>query len=56
MKTKFWNARTRLGLTQGTVAIRCGVSLYTYQLWERGITHPKPENEVKLYKVLDIKE
>ena len=46
--------RTQLGLTQSEVANKCGVSLYTYQLWERGNNKPNPENLKKLKKVLKV--
>ena len=44
--------RKEKGLTQADVAKRCGVSMMTYQLWERGVMFPKPENMAKLMKVL----
>lgn len=48
--------RKKLELTQTDVAKAVGVSLYTYQLWERGVTTPFPENLVKLKTVLGIKD
>jgi len=44
------------GMSQSDVARAVGVSLMTYQLWERGNMNPNPENKAKLYEVLDIKE
>ena len=38
-------------MSQTDVAIACKVSLTTYQLWERGVTEPKPENMEKLIKL-----
>ena len=43
-------------LTQIEVAKRVGVSMVSYQLWERGVSSPNDENRIKLIKVLDIKE
>jgi transcriptional regulator with XRE-family HTH domain len=48
--------RLALKLTQTDVAIAVGVSLVTYQLWERGVTTPTPENQKKLDKILRIEE
>jgi transcriptional regulator with XRE-family HTH domain len=39
-------------ITQTQMAILCGVSLTTYQLWERGVTTPKPENLKKLEQIV----
>jgi transcriptional regulator with XRE-family HTH domain len=47
--------RTKLGLTQTQVAIAVGVSLMSYQLWERGAMQPNEENMKKLKEVLQIK-
>ena len=47
--------RIALNLTQVDVALAVGVSLTTYQLWERGVTKPSPENTKKLEKVLNKK-
>ena len=52
--SKMRDARERLKLTQSDVAREVGVSLVTYQLWERGVSTPKPENMDKLKKVLQI--
>lgn len=45
--------RKAKGLTQTELALRCGVSLTTIQLWERGVTTPKDENLAKLKQVLE---
>jgi transcriptional regulator with XRE-family HTH domain len=44
--------RTEKGLTQIDVAVKVGVSLTSYQLWERGASEPSPENLKKLEEVL----
>jgi transcriptional regulator with XRE-family HTH domain len=44
--------RTEKGMTQMEVAKACGVSLVTFQLWEREISTPNQENMEKLKKVL----
>ena len=41
-------SRKELGLTQTECAIRCQVSLMTWQNWERGVTTPSPDNMVKI--------
>jgi len=48
--------RISLGLTQVDVAKAVGVSLVTYQLWERGVTTPTPENQKKLNTILGVKD
>lgn len=48
--------RLKLGFSQSAVAVKVGVSLNSYQNWERGVTKPKGENMNKLLEVLDIKE
>ena len=48
--------RKELGLTQMDLAILCGVSLVTIQLWERGAAKPKSENLEKLTEVLSDKQ
>ena len=48
--------RLKLNLTQTDVALAVGVSLTTYQLWEKGVTTPTPENLKKLNEVLGLKE
>ena len=40
--------------SQIEVAIKCGVSLLSYQLWERGAVKPTEENEAKLLEVLGL--
>lgn len=47
--------RKGLGLTQTELALKCGVSLTTIQLWERKVTQPKDENLEKLKKALKVK-
>lgn len=47
--------RTEKGLSQMDAARQIGVSLLTYQLWERGITTPNEENLKKLKEVLGVK-
>jgi transcriptional regulator with XRE-family HTH domain len=44
--------RKNKGLTQIEVAVRVGVSLTAYQLWERGASEPSPDNLKKLEEVL----
>ena len=44
--------RKEKGMTQTEVAVAVGVSLTSYQLWERGAMKPNPENKKKLDKVL----
>ena len=48
--------RLKLNLTQADVALAVGVSLTTYQLLEKGVTTPTPENLKKLNEVLRLKE
>lgn len=48
--------RKEKGLTQIDVAKAVGISLTTYQLWERGVSHPREENERKLREVLEIQD
>jgi transcriptional regulator with XRE-family HTH domain len=45
--------RIKNGLTQFDLAKRIGVSVYTVQLWERGISTPKEENFIKLFEFFD---
>ena len=40
-------------LTQLDVALGVGVSLMTYQLWERGANNPNPENLEKLERFFE---
>lgn len=44
--------RKALGLSQMELARLVGVSLPTIQIWERGVSEPKPENKEKLEQVL----
>ena len=44
--------RKALGLSQMELAKLVGVSLLTVQIWERGVSEPKPENKEKLEQVL----
>lgn len=45
--------RKNKGISQMTLAQKVGVSLLTIQLWEKGVTKPNEENQVKLEKVLE---
>lgn len=45
--------RKALGLSQMELARLVGVSLPTIQIWERGVSKPKPENREKLERVLN---
>ena len=45
--------RKALGLSQMELARLVGVSLLTVQIWERGVSEPKPENREKLEQVLN---
>lgn len=53
-KNKIKSRRKELGMTQIEIALAVGVSLTSYQLWERGVMYPKEKNEKKLLKVLKI--
>jgi len=44
--------RKALGLSQMELAKLVGVSLLTVQIWEQGVSEPKPENKEKLEQVL----
>ncbi len=46
--------RKELGMTQVQVAVKVGVSLTAYQLWEHGVLHPNDQNAKKLKEVLQI--
>ena len=48
--------RKALGLSQMELAKLVGVSLLTTQIWERGVSKPKPENKEKLEQVLSEME
>jgi|LGOV01.1.fsa_nt_gb transcriptional regulator with XRE-family HTH domain len=39
-------------LTQIEAAIKIGVSISSYRLWEQGGVKPSPENEARLIEVL----
>ena len=41
-------------LSQVAVARACGVSLMTYQIWEKEVGNPNQENLAKLKKALGI--
>ena len=48
--------RKQKGISQMDCALLCNVSLLTWQLWERNIQTPNPENEKKLknlFKIID---
>jgi transcriptional regulator with XRE-family HTH domain len=47
--------RKEKGLSQGEIAKRVGVTLMSYQIWERGHGKPNEENLVKLKEVLGVK-
>ena len=49
--TNLKELRKAKGLTQLEVAKQVGVSMTTYQLWERGAMNPTEENKHKLEKV-----
>lgn len=48
--------RESKGLTQVDVAVKVGVSLLSYRLWESGAGKPNDENRKKLEEVLGVKE
>jgi transcriptional regulator with XRE-family HTH domain len=48
--------REELGLTQGRLAERMGVSQQTVSRWESGLAIPPPDRLVALAKVLDLDE
>lgn len=47
--------RKALKLSQSALAVECGVSLTTIQLWERNVSKPSAENLEKLKKALKVK-
>lgn len=49
------NLRKIAGLTQVEVAVKVGVSLTSYQLWEKGVSKPNEENLKKLKDVLGVR-
>lgn len=50
----FKTKRKELKLTQSDVAKKVGVSLTSYQCWERGVMNPAGENKKALYKLFGI--
>lgn len=52
----FKKRRKELKLTQSEVAKKVGVSLTSYQCWERGVMNPAGKNKKKLYKLFGIVE
>ena len=46
--------RSSLGMTQIDVAVKCGVSLSSLRMWEKGVTKPNEENLIKLKEVLKV--
>jgi len=46
--------RKALNLSQSALAVKCGVSLTTIQLWERKVSQPNEENLIRLKEVLKI--
>lgn len=47
--------RHKIGLTQMDLAVKVGVSMVTIQAWERGLSTPKEENQIKLEKALGLR-
>ena len=56
MTVDFKQKRIEKKLTQTQVAVMVGVSLTSYQLWEKGVSSPNEENKEKLYKVLGVEK
>lgn len=54
--SKIISARELMNLTQMETSRRVGVSYAMYRLWEKGISKPNPDNEIKLRKALMIDE
>ena len=52
--TKWEKARKNKGLTQLQVARKANISLNGYIKIEKGANNPKPENEAKLKKILEV--
>jgi len=46
--------REELGFSQTAVAVAIGVSLVSYQNWERGVAKPRENHRVRLEKVLQF--
>lgn len=49
-------ARTQKQLTQLVCATHCGVSIVSYQNWERGVCEPKPAKRELICKFLGVNE
>lgn len=47
--------RKKMKMTQIDVAVKIGVSLTAYQLWEKGANNPNEENLKKLKELFKIK-
>ncbi len=47
-------AREKRNFTQTYVAKKVGVSVVAYQLWEKEVSTPKPENQEKLAALLHL--
>lgn len=47
-------ARAEKGFSQVDCALQCGVSVLTYQFWERGVCFPKDENLKRVCNILDV--
>ena len=52
----FKTKRKELNMTQTEVARQVGVSLTSYQCWERGVMNPAGDNKKNLYKLFGILE
>jgi len=52
IKITYKEKRKKNGYTQIDVAVKVGVSLSTYILWEKGAMNPNEENQKKLDEVL----
>jgi len=48
--------REELGFSQTAVAVAIGVSLVSYQNWERGVAKPRENHRIRLEKVLQFGE
>ena len=54
--TKMREQRECLELTQTDIALYCGVSLFAYQQWERGVSKPKAASRLKVIEILKLPE
>jgi transcriptional regulator with XRE-family HTH domain len=54
--TQLRQKREELNLTQIEAAMRCGVSLYSYQLWEKGAGKPACKRQAKVIEVMGLPE